>query len=712
MQELAERLTARIILAMTGTSSTREREDPDARNPTYLRNRLNGSLMREITILHSLNNKLTLALQNHLGIAIRAAVNMSELTQLLLSFQIVPNEEKSRKWLLQVQRGAQETRVARLLEWRAAGDAWAIRFDNCDVGKLLHFIALIATRLLAPPPLPFPFSDGPSDPLALRSTVLPALHILALEHYEQLSAIEVCSLLSWWECFDTEAATIQHGEAAGAQALGRAQLLRRVKGGLGTSVLHSGRALGAKLELEALGPAPAAPASPTQLPEPTEVKIEPTEHPSPTPPPIKQRPSLVSPPRRTATAIDDYEPSAYLSLGISVHQSEPLTILHCEPHDQICLVRRTDGTGETGELPTYIIGQGEFVSQPGRELWEMTLAERAPSQLQLPPNRMHMASRLLVDNDHMVESPLNLNNANSYQYSSYSADYVYAPPADSNASDVEHQTTTDDAASRVSNLEVRGKYVDSLLYLQPVLQKATDEGATQSCMLMGRLVHEEVAARSEATVTLSQVQQTPSFSADQQFHDKEWGARERKLATLVAERVQKVAFLEKASLDPAVKASYKCRVAAIEDEMRAIFIETFDLGMMHAVIYLQRSAFQIAGDILCPLIFSALPALESIRVHLTEVKEGLLASGSAGVWAATCCMARVSTSVFSKRVTDISVVRVRNGGDCRTVSLTCRCSSWTLDRRKAGSGRCMAALLCRPEAGSQSLAALRASPLV
>jgi hypothetical protein len=61
LMELCERMDARIIMAMTGTSSQREREDSDARNPSYLRNRFNGSMMREITILHSLDQNLLLA---------------------------------------------------------------------------------------------------------------------------------------------------------------------------------------------------------------------------------------------------------------------------------------------------------------------------------------------------------------------------------------------------------------------------------------------------------------------------------------------------------------------------------------------------------------------------------------------------------------------------------------------------------------------------
>ena len=158
MTALAERLTARIIFAITGTSSQLEREDGDARNPTYQRNRFNSSIMREICILHSLKPQLLFSLQTHLGIAVRAAVNLSEIAQYLSAFQIVPNEELSRQWLLRVQQAAQENRVTRLREWLAAGDGWTVRFDNCDVGKLLHFVALIATRDRAPPAPPFPYT--------------------------------------------------------------------------------------------------------------------------------------------------------------------------------------------------------------------------------------------------------------------------------------------------------------------------------------------------------------------------------------------------------------------------------------------------------------------------------------------------------------------------------------------------------------------------
>ena len=111
---LGNRLTARILFAMTGTSSQREREQLDTLTPTYMSNRFNGSMMREITLLHSLEPKLILPLQSHLGIAVRASINVSEIAQYMRHFQIMPDEEVSRKWLLRVQNEAQERRVKRL----------------------------------------------------------------------------------------------------------------------------------------------------------------------------------------------------------------------------------------------------------------------------------------------------------------------------------------------------------------------------------------------------------------------------------------------------------------------------------------------------------------------------------------------------------------------------------------------------------------------
>ena len=64
----------------------------------------------------------------------------------------------SRKWQIRVQADAQRRRVSRLHEWLLHGHSYTFRFDNCDVGKLLHFIAVIATRDRCPPERPFPYA--------------------------------------------------------------------------------------------------------------------------------------------------------------------------------------------------------------------------------------------------------------------------------------------------------------------------------------------------------------------------------------------------------------------------------------------------------------------------------------------------------------------------------------------------------------------------
>ena len=53
MEQLANRMTARISMAMAGTSTQRERENCEELSQTSLRNKFNGSMMREICILHS-----------------------------------------------------------------------------------------------------------------------------------------------------------------------------------------------------------------------------------------------------------------------------------------------------------------------------------------------------------------------------------------------------------------------------------------------------------------------------------------------------------------------------------------------------------------------------------------------------------------------------------------------------------------------------------
>ena len=713
---LGERMTARIIFAMTGTSSVREREDGDARNPTYLRNSFNGSIMREICILHSLKPQLLLSLQTHLGIAVRAAVNLSELAQYLNAFQIVPNEELSRQWLLRVQHGAQENRATRLLEWLAAGDGWTVRFDNCDVGKLLHFVALIATRDRAPPAPPFPYTitlmpdvdtlmpDACTDDEALasavtasaitaalgqcsRSSCAPTLTSLRLLDYEQLTVFEVAAVQSWWALFDTAAASIDRQAASQAAGIGRADLLRRTKGGKFNTTVHSARSLGPKLELEACGPPPtpmetdprqASPMEADPRPAPMETDPRPTPMETdalPTPMEVaattrgrtgatadRLRTTLLSPARRTVRALCDYSPSIHLYRAVTVRKQEVLTMLACEPNDTICLVRCE--SGEIGELPAYVIGQGAMVQPADRELWEMALTEGA--RVAPTPNRMQLLRQLLVEPGSSSGgcSPLNLNREGAYTDSGAvwtqqkkearkkrrakkaalkerretdsdddddDSDYVGSDDDsdDDDEDDDEDEQSNCASAIRapsnsiISNLHVRGKYGDCLLYLAPLLQKATDAGVTQACMASARLLHDDVRMRNEALWTAqSKVQRTPSFSADQQFHANEWAARERMLVSLVAEREQINLYLAKPGLDANLRASLHQRQDALSFKISSVFDETFDLGVMHAVIYLQRSAFQVAPDLLSRLLFSALPELERVSCHIIEVREG------------------------------------------------------------------------------------------
>ena len=67
-------------------------------------------------------------------------------------------------------------------------------------------------------------------------------------------------------------------------------------------------------------------------------------------------------------------PHIYLPNAVAVEVREKLTLLACEPHDVICLVRKQDGA--IGELPTFVIGRGNMVAVDERELWEMALAAR------------------------------------------------------------------------------------------------------------------------------------------------------------------------------------------------------------------------------------------------------------------------------------------------------------------------------------------------
>lgn len=91
----------------------------------------------------------------------------------------------------------------------------------------------------------------------------------------------------------------------------------------------------------------------------------------------------------------------------------------------------------------------------------------------------------------------------------------------------------------------------------------------------------------------------------------------------MGERDQLLSFLAKATnLSEDRQAEYEARRDSFDAKMSNVFEETFDLGIMHAVIYLQRSAVQVAPDLLCRLIFNALPELERVRSHIIEVKEG------------------------------------------------------------------------------------------
>lgn len=125
-----------------------------------------------------------------------------------------------------------------------------------------------------------------------------------------------------------------------------------------------------------------------------------------------------------------------------------------------------------------------------------------------------------------------------------------------------------------------------------------------------------------AWASMGGVQRTPSFSADQAFHSKEWARREAQLQQLVAELNQRTNVLDAPSTSAASKQATASRIDAIKSTMAAIFDEKFHLGKMHAVTYLQRSAFQIAPGLLSKLIFTSLPELERVASHIMEVKEG------------------------------------------------------------------------------------------
>ena len=480
---LGERLTARILFAIGGTSSRREREDPDSLNPTTIRNRFNGSLMREISMLHSINPKLMLPLQTHLGVAVRAAVNMSELSQYLRSFQIVPDEEVSRQWLLQVQQQAHRHRVERLQEWMAQGDGWTVRFDNCDVGKLLHFVALIATRDRRPPPLPFPFTpylnanlvawpwqDGPWLP---RISVRPALTSIFYFNFAYLSAIEVLAVEQWRAPFGAAAALIDVADASLGRTLNRAALGKRTRGGLETKTRHTARALGAELEAQALGPPPVEPAaSDRTFAEGT------------------KRTRMQSPVPLLYTACCDYSP-CHLESAATVRVGERVEVVYGDPHDRVLLVRAPASSSPL-LLPAYVIGRGEMVPLSERDAWEASLVEDASVDPRC--DRMGLMRELLVDpGDAESRGSITFNVAGASE-GGWTAEHAQARrqrrAAQGGDGDSSAELPTGDAADRVSlappepplptNLSVRGRHASDLLYLAPLLEKASDPGATQA----------------------------------------------------------------------------------------------------------------------------------------------------------------------------------------------------------------------------------------
>jgi hypothetical protein len=118
------------------------------------------------------------------------------------------------------------------------------------------------------------------------------------------------------------------------------------------------------------------------------------------------------------------------------------------------------------------------------------------------------------------------------------------------------------------------------------------------------------------------VQRRSKFSADQQFHADEWKRLEKLLVELTSEANQRRKYLENPHLSNLAARQVRARLDEIDRERASIFEELFFLGIMHSVIYLQRSAWQVAPELLSRLIFSALPDLVPIKTHIMEVKEG------------------------------------------------------------------------------------------
>ena len=327
--------------------------------------------------------------------------------------------------------------------------------------------------------------------------------------------------------------------------------------------------------------------------------------------------------------------------------------------DDVLILVRGESSEQPGELPAYVIGQGEMVALAEREAWERALAERGSAPSTETVDRMALRDRAILPpgDSEPTGTPITFNRVGADQ-DEWTTDKAMERKRKRRRKQRQKQSDDDDSDSddddwlpsddesgdlaaavvhdaieaalaevaveaQPTNLNVRGKHADDLLYLAPILQKATDAGVTQACMASTRLLHADVRQGDEALwASLSSAQRTPSFSADQQFHANEWAARERKLVELVTAREQRRGYLSKPNLNEAVRRSLEAQLKAIERELEAVFEEVFSLGIMHSVIYLQRSAFQIAPDLLGRLIFVSLPELERVKSHIMEVKEG------------------------------------------------------------------------------------------
>ena len=333
---------------------------------------------------------------------------------------------------------------------------------------------------------------------------MPAFSSLTLEHFESLSPLQAKVCEAWWALFDAEALLIDPATALQALSLDRAALSSRTKGGLLNSILDSARSLGIRNEAAALGLPPSmplqSPAGPSSAAAPTFAGAEIT----------RLRTALLSPPRRMVRAACNYSPSIHLPNGIAVAERDSLAIIACDPHDVLCLVRDRNGT--IGQLPTYVIGIGSKVDPDDRQDWELALIEG--SRVAPSPNRMELVQQLLIEPGVQagLGASLNFNRKGAYEYNAWTeekaqarrdrrkdgsdgsdddgdADYVQSDhPSGSEPSSPTHGLPPSAASvASAANLHVRGKFADDLLYLPPILQKATDPGVTRACMASSRM---------------------------------------------------------------------------------------------------------------------------------------------------------------------------------------------------------------------------------